>query len=186
MKKSIVYTRTGDLGTTALVGGQRVRKSNPRVDTYGTIDELNSWIGLLATDNTLDPTTLSDLLWIQNKLFDLGSYLATDPVDEMTQAPGFGQPAVSRLEHTIDRLDQALPTLTQFILPGGSTTAAQASIARTICRRAERRMVALAEQSWLDPDTLRFINRLSDLLFVLSRYFNQITDTSERFWQKEN
>ena len=185
MKKSIVYTRTGDLGTTALVGGQRVRKSALRVETYGTVDELNSWIGLVAADPKLDAMTRGELQWIQNKLFDLGSYLATAPVDEMTQAPGFGQQTVSRLEHQIDRLDDAVPALTQFVLPGGCTAAAQANIARAVCRRAERRMVELAEQSWLDPDTLRFINRLSDFLFVLSRYFNVTNDTPEIFWQKD-
>lgn len=186
MKKSIVYTRTGDLGTTSLVGGERVRKSALRVDTYGTVDELNSWIGVVAAAADYDTETLTELRWIQNKLFDLGSYLATDPVDEMTQAPGFGQNAVSRLERQIDRLDESLPALRQFVLPGGTMAAAQANVARSVCRRAERRMVALAEQSWIDPDTLRFVNRLSDFLFVLSRYLNVSADVAEVFWQKDS
>ena len=185
MKKSIVYTRTGDLGTTALVGGQRVRKSSLRVETYGTVDELNSWIGLVAADPKLDAMTRGELQWIQNKLFDLGSYLATDPVDEMTQAPGFGQQTVSRLEHQIDRLDDAVPALTQFVLPGGCTAAAQANIARTIARRAERRIITLARTATIHPDLLRFINRLSDYLFALARFNNISAHVNEIFWHKD-
>ncbi|MDE6502860.1 MAG: cob(I)yrinic acid a,c-diamide adenosyltransferase [Muribaculaceae bacterium] len=185
MKKSIVYTRTGDLGTTGLVGGERVRKSALRVDTYGTVDELNSWIGVVASSASFDQETREELNWIQNKLFSLGSYLATDPLDEMTQASGFGQNSVSRLERQIDRLDESLPAFRRFVLPGGTMAAAQANVARSVCRRAERRMVALAEESWVDPDTLRFINRLSDFLFVLSRYINVSAGVAEVFWEKD-
>lgn len=186
MKKSIVYTRTGDLGSTSLVRGKRVKKSDLRVDTYGTVDELNSWIGVIASYDNVPEDTREHLTWIQNKLFDLGSYLATDPAGEMTQAPGFGQEAISRLEHEIDRMDEAVPRFQKFILPGGATSAAFTNIARTVCRRAERRIVALAEDSWVDPDALRFINRLSDYLFVLARYINVTTGTPEIFWTKES
>ena len=162
MKKSIVYTRTGDLGTTGLVGGERVKKSSLRVDTYGTVDELNSCIGVVASMSDITQDIRTELQWIQNKLFNLGSYLATNPGDEMTQAPGFGHDTVSRLEHEIDRMDESLPPLT------------------------ERRIVELAETSWVDPDTLRFVNRLSDYLFILSRYLNISSNSAEIFWQKES
>ena len=186
MKKSIVYTRTGDLGTTGLVGGERVKKSSLRVDTYGTVDELNSCIGVVASMSDITQDIRTELQWIQNKLFNLGSYLATNPGDEMTQAPGFGHDTVSRLEHEIDRMDESLPPLTRFVLPGGCTSAAYANVARSVCRRAERRIVELAETSWVDPDTLRFVNRLSDYLFILSRYLNISSHSAEIFWQKES
>lgn len=186
MKKSIIYTRTGDLGTTALVGGNRVKKSDLRVETYGTVDELNSWIGVVAASDIIDSDSRDSLYWIENKLFDLGAYLATDPDGKMTQAPGFGQDTVSRLEHEIDRLDETLPELNQFVLPGGNIVAAQTNVARSVCRRAERCMVRLAEHSWVDPDVIRFINRLSDYLFVLSRHINIATGSAEIFWHKND
>ncbi|MDE5934163.1 MAG: cob(I)yrinic acid a,c-diamide adenosyltransferase, partial [Muribaculaceae bacterium] len=170
---------------TGLVGGERVRKSALRVETYGTVDELNSWIGVVVSSASFDQETREELNWIQNKLFSLGSYLATDPLDEMTQASGFGQNSVSRLERQIDRLDESLPAFRRFVLPGGTLASAQANVARSVCRRAERRMVALAEESWVDPDTLRFINRLSDFLFVLSRYINVSAGVAEVFWEKD-
>ena len=104
----------------------------------------------------------------------------------MTQAPGFGQDTVSRLEHEIDRLDETLPELNQFVLPGGNIVAAQTNVARSVCRRAERCMVRLAEHSWVDPDVIRFINRLSDYLFVLSRHINIATGSAEIFWHKND
>ena len=185
MKKSNIYTRTGDLGTTALVDGSRVKKNNIRVEAYGTVDELNSFIGLLCADSSLDEADKSFLFWIQNKLFDLGAYLATDNNGAMTEAPGFGQEAISKLEHEIDRLDNDLPQLRAFILPGGCTLAALAGVCRTVSRRAERQIITLQENNWVDPNVIRFVNRLSDYFFVLARAFNISRDAEEVVWQKD-
>lgn len=188
MKKSLLYTRTGDLGTTSLVTGDRVSKSHPRLEAYGTIDELNAWIGVLTTDPGIPSSQLPLLSQVQHRLFDLGAYLAT-PCDNdaiMPQIDSLGQAAISSLEHEIDHLDDAVPPLNRFVLPGGTRLAAWIHVARTVCRRAERHMVALAgmPDAYVDPTALRYVNRLSDYLFVLSRYVNFTTGTPEIFWEK--
>ncbi|MDE5607537.1 MAG: cob(I)yrinic acid a,c-diamide adenosyltransferase [Muribaculaceae bacterium] len=188
MKKSNLYTRTGDLGTTSLVDGSRVSKSHPRLNAYGTVDELNAAIALLTSDPATLPEWRSTLTYIQHKLFTIGAYLAT-PVAEpgaITTAIGLGQKAISRLEQDIDALDATLPPLRQFVIPGGTPSSAAAHMARTICRRAEREIVSLTETGvYVDPDVRRFINRISDYLFALSRAYNHSAGAEEIFWDKD-
>lgn len=185
IKKSNVYTRTGDLGTTALIGGTRVKKNHARVEAYGDVDELNSQIGRLETMGALDAPAHEFLNWVQNKLFDLGCYLATDTHGDMVEAQGFGQDTISKIEHEIDKMDNNLPPLRAFILPGGCPAAAFANISRAVCRRVERRIIALSENIWVDPNVIRFINRLSDYLFVLGRNLNLVAGVEERTWRQE-
>ncbi|MDR0748366.1 MAG: cob(I)yrinic acid a,c-diamide adenosyltransferase [Tannerellaceae bacterium] len=169
MKKSVVYTRTGDKGTTSLVGGQRVSKTDKRIESYGTTDELNSFVGLLITELT-DREELDFCRFIQHKLFTIGSYLATDQEKTSLKIESKVTPeSIEKIEREIDRLDNALPKMTHFILPGGSRSAALAHVCRTICRRAERQLYRLAETSDVEEPVLVFINRLSDYFFVLAR-----------------
>lgn len=185
MKKSNLYTRTGDLGTTSLVGGQRVGKDSERLEAYGTVDELNATIGMLTSATGLPADQRPVLIAIQHRLFDIGAYLATDSgPDAITACNGLGHEAIARLEHNIDLMDDAVPPLNRFLLPGGTPLAATAHLARTVCRRAERRIVALASTAYVDPDVQRYINRLSDYLFVLSRYINHKAGEPEIFWDK--
>lgn len=186
-KKSPLYTRTGDLGTTSLIGGTRVKKNDIRVNAYGTTDELNSYIGLLISfcNNDGYMAQTSFLSWLQNKLFDLGAYLATDSKGELTEAKGFGQETISKVEHEINILDEQLPPLTAFILPGGCNCAALANVCRTICRRAEREIITLSDNIWTDPNVIRFVNRLSDYFFALGRHFNIATGNGETTWTKD-
>ncbi|MDE6267198.1 MAG: cob(I)yrinic acid a,c-diamide adenosyltransferase [Muribaculaceae bacterium] len=185
MEKSPLYTRTGDAGTTALVGGKRVSKTDPRLEAYGTVDELNSHLGVLAASPVIRHDDRDTIIFIQNKLFNIGAYLATDnPDNAPTECVGLGHQAISRIETEIDRLDNTVPPLNQFVLPGGSPFSAQANVARTVCRRCERRIIALQETTHVDSALTRFINRLSDYLFVLGRYYNNLTETPEIFWDK--
>jgi ATP:cob(I)alamin adenosyltransferase len=170
MKKSIIYTGGGDKGTTALVGGFRVPKTHPRLEAYGTIDELNSHIGLLMADVD-DPETLDTLRFVQHKLFTVGSYLATDPTKTDFRIESRVTPeAIQRIESAIDRIDGQLPRLNAFVLPGGNRASAQAHVCRTVCRRAERCIYRLTETgAEVEEPVLIFMNRLSDLLFVIGR-----------------
>ena len=180
--KSMVYTRTGDKGTTSLVGGQRVLKSDIRLESYGTVDELNSHIGLLISllHNAHD---LEVLTHIQKLLFVVGSNLATDQSNtELKEASVVHAEEVALLEKEIDVIDEALPQLRAFVLPGGCQASAQCHVCRTVCRRAERRILALGEQTEVQPELLQFINRLSDYLFVLARKINIDEKKSEIFW----
>ncbi len=181
--KSTVYTRTGDSGTTSLVGGTRISKDDVRLEAYGTVDELNSWIGLLSSSPILPTDQKELLLTIMHRLFDIGSSLATEPQSEWQPQP-FPQQAIEALEKNIDSLDSSIPRHNRFILPGGHSDAARANIARTVARRAERRIITLAAQTTVDPLIVKYINRLSDYLFVLSRAINNFTDTQEIFWEK--
>ncbi len=169
MKKSVIYTGTGDKGTTSLVGGQRVSKASERIESYGTIDELNSFIGLLMTAMEEGPDT-EFLSFVQHKLFNIGSYLATDQETTEIQVPSrVSEESVERIEREIDRIDSELPKMKAFILPGGCRSAALAHVCRTVCRRAEREIYRLAETAPVEDLVLKFINRLSDYLFVLAR-----------------
>lgn len=182
MKKSLVYTKTGDKGTTSLVGGNRVPKTHIRLEAYGTVDELNSHLGLLNTylQDEADSHFISS---IQHKLFTIGSHLATDQEKtELKAASILTQEDVERIEQEIDRLDEQLPELRAFILPGGSRGAAVCHVCRTVCRRAERRILALSETCTISPEVLAFVNRLSDYLFVLSRKINFDEQNNEIFW----
>ncbi|MGL5788086.1 MAG: cob(I)yrinic acid a,c-diamide adenosyltransferase [Bacteroidales bacterium] len=183
-KKSVLYTRTGDKGTTSLVGGTRVSKASVRLDSYGTIDELNSYLGLLICEMDKNEPQQETLRFIQHKLFSVGGYLASEP-DSPYFKPGctVSEENIIRIEKQIDIIDAGLPKLNAFVLPGGSKPAAIASIARTICRRAERIICALNEESPVDDTVMRFVNRLSDYLFALSRMLC-IKESSEIFWDK--
>lgn len=181
MKKSRIYTRTGDQGTTSLVGGERVPKTHCRLEAYGTIDELNAQIGLLLAHLSDDDTARNTLLEIQNILFVAGAQLAT--TDESGGTTVVTSHMVETLERAIDEIDSELPPLRAFVLPGGSLAAAQCHVCRTICRRAERCVLTLAQQVVLSPEITAYLNRLSDYLFVLSRKMNQQQGMQEIFWQ---
>lgn len=182
-EKSTLYTRTGDNGTTSLVDGSRTDKDSDRLEAYGTIDELNSHIGLYMALEPQSPETPT-LLTIQHRLFDIGGYLACPPSDTPLLPPGVTDTDITAIEQAIDRVDALLPRHRRFILPGGSQAAAQAHVARTVARRAERRLITLARTSAVDPHVLRYINRLSDYLFALARFSNIAHKIDEIFWQK--
>ena len=177
-----IYTKTGDKGVTSLVGGTRVPKTHIRLEAYGTVDELNSNLGFLST-YLLDEKDRNFLQQVQDKLFAVGSHLATDrEKTELKAASVISSEHVETMEREIDRLDNLLPPLSAFILPGGSRGAAVCHICRTVCRRAERRILALAEQVEISSELLAYVNRLSDYLFVLSRKMNQDDKKVEIFW----
>jgi cob(I)alamin adenosyltransferase len=178
-----IYTKTGDKGTSGLLGGTRVSKTDPRLEAYGTTDELNSWIGLISTTVT-NPHVKHVLSEIQKTLFTCGSILSTDSSKPMSKTPlTINITITTTLEKELDRMQNDLPLLSNFILPGGSANAALCHIARTVCRRAERRIVALNENSGTGSQLVVFINRLSDYLFVLSRFINYISGHSETIWK---
>lgn len=179
-----IYTKTGDDGTSGLIGGTRVEKSDMRLEAYGTIDELNSWIGLIRTAN-LDTDSMNTLEFIQNKLFEIGSHLATDQSKKRIVNQSCSENDVEVLEKEIDRMQKELPELKNFILPGGCQIASYTHIARTVCRRAERRMNVLLPQVDVQKQVLIFVNRLSDYLFVLARYVNQKMGHDETIWNSE-
>lgn len=176
-----VYTRTGDGGTTSLVGGKRVEKTDIRLEAYGTVDELNSWLGLLDASDAIPEQAHETLLEAMNRMFDIGSALATEPESAWQPAP-FPDETVAKLEHDIDVLEELLPRHDKFVLPGGHPDAARANIARTVARRAERRIIALAQTATVDPAILRYINRMSDYLFTLSRAINCVNSHPEIYW----
>ena len=179
-----IYTRTGDTGTTSLVGGQRVPKYHIRLDAYGTIDELNSHLGLLLTYLT-DVTDRHTLLGVQNLLFSIGSMLATD-TSQRDIRPGryVTDDDIRLLEQAIDDAEKELPAWRGFILPGGSRGAAEAHVCRTVCRRAERAIHALAAEAEVDTLLMAYVNRLSDYLFVLAQKMNKSEGIKENIWQK--
>ena len=181
MGKSVVYTKTGDGGKTSLVGGTRVQKTHIRLEAYGTVDELNSFVGLLIQE-VKDEKLLGDLAFIQHKLFSVGGYLASEE-EIASKVPQISESDTQRLEDEMDRLDDFLPKLNRFVLPGGSEAAARAHICRTVCRRAERRIYAVSEEYPIDKQIIKFINRLSDFFFVMARY-ECVTNGSEIFWDK--
>ncbi len=182
MKKSLVYTKTGDKGMTSLVGGTRVPKTHIRLEAYGTVDELNSNLGLLLTYLS-DEQDRNFLRQVQDKLFAVGSQLATDREKIALQTSSIiDWEEVKTMESEIDRLDSLLPPLSAFVLPGGSRGAAVCHVCRTVCRRAERRILALAQQADIAAELLAYVNRLSDYLFVLSRKINQAEGKDEIIW----
>lgn len=185
MPKAKIYTRTGDTGKTSLVGGSRVRKHSPRIEAYGTLDELNSLLGLITSHPETQPADRKFLTSVQSHLFDIGSYIACPPESKFQLPCGVTPARLEAMEHEIDRLDEALPRINRFVLPAGTPLAAQCHVARTVCRRAERRITALAETTTIAPEALAYINRLSDYLFTLARFNNIITDRPEIFWEKD-
>lgn len=175
-----IYTKTGDTGMTGLFGGQRISKDDVRIEAYGTIDELNSFIGQLNA--ILKIKEYNELLFqVQNRLFDIGSHLASDPSGKPLPA-GIAEDDISLLEQAMDNMNDELPPLRHFILPGGDKAVAAAHICRTVCRRAERRVVSLQQMAVVDPAVVQYLNRLSDFFFVLARYIGFIAGTEELKW----
>jgi len=177
-----VYTKTGDDGSTGLGGGQRVGKDTPRIQAYGTVDELNSAIGVALASGVND-TIAQPLRAIQNELFHLGSDLCILEADKAKRpVPGIEERHVVALEKLMDRLSEELSPLENFILPGGAAGAAHMHVARTVCRRAERLVVALSRQEDVGPWTVRYLNRLSDALFVMARHENERRGVPDVLW----
>lgn len=178
-----IYTKTGDQGDTSLFAGGRVSKEAPRVEAYGTIDELNACLGMICAQLS-DAEVLDCLRRIQMELFDVGSDLAT-PIAATTRKPipRIRAEQTLRLEQWIDRYEEELPPLTRFILPSGSLAGATLHFARTVCRRAERRVVALSKVETINLELIRYLNRLSDFLFVLARLVNQRAQMPETIWE---
>jgi len=180
-----IYTKTGDAGETGLYGGGRLPKDAPRIEAYGTIDELNAALGVVRAVGVTDEVD-TELANLQNRLFDLGAELATlHPVEKHTRT--IDEAEIERLEQAIDHFDGQLADLRQFILPGGSQAAAMLHLARTICRRAERRVITLERkpEEEVTEQAVIFLNRLSDLLFVLGRYVNHQADVPDVGWEKK-
>ena len=179
-----IYTKTGDAGKTSLIGGTRVSKSHLRIESYGTIDELNSYIGLMG-DLITDEHSLQVLKEIQDRLFTIGSSLACDPEKEpMMKIPDLKEADVLLLEAEMDRMNEVLPVMKSFILPGGHPAVSTTHIARCVCRRAERVCVNLQEENlFVDALVIRYLNRLSDYLFVLSRYIVHLLKVEEVIWK---
>jgi cob(I)alamin adenosyltransferase len=181
-----VYTRGGDQGETSLVGGDRVSKSSLRIDCYGTVDELNAVLGLIRTALEQSPAAgelIPLVSRLQNELFDLGAELATPDADRRAKAPHITQPAVDALEQDIDRLNATLAPLKSFILPGGGWVSSYFHLARTVCRRAERLVVALAGSEEIGELPVRYLNRLSDALFVFGRWSAAKDGQAEPLWE---
>ncbi len=186
-----IYTKTGDKGLTSLFGGKRVLKNDLRIESYGTIDELNANIGYLRDCITQEPLK-KELLKIQNQLFTLGAMIATNPEKKILKngkdrlaIPLINAKDVFYLEHQIDKFNSHLPKMTHFIIPGGHPVVSSCHISRTICRRAERHIVALKEQSFVEDVVLEYINRLSDYLFVLARKLTLDKQANEILWRPE-
>lgn len=183
-----IYTKTGDKGTTALFGGTRVPKHHIRIESYGTVDELNSHIGLVR-DQEIDPGSKEVLIHIQDKLFTAGAILATDPEKavlksgkERLNIPKIEEQDITFLETEMDRMDAELPPMTHFVLPGGHTTVSYCHIARCVCRRAERLATLLHQEEPIDEHVLKYLNRLSDYLFVLARKLSKDLQANEIKW----
>jgi cob(I)alamin adenosyltransferase len=179
-----IYTKTGDLGKTSLIGGTKVPKSHIRIDTYGTVDELNSWIGVIG-DYATEAHSKLILKEIQDRLFTVGSSLACDPDKEpLMKIPDLKESDISLLENEIDLMNEVLAPMKFFVLPGGHLAVSQTHIARCVCRRAERCCVNMQEQAiFVDPLVITYLNRLSDYLFVLSRYFSYQLEVPEIPWK---
>jgi cob(I)alamin adenosyltransferase len=183
-----IYTKTGDNGTTALFGGTRVKKYNSRIESYGTVDELNAYIGLIK-DQEISEEVKDSLLKIQNELFTLGAMLATPPKKETLKngkerlnIPKIDEASILFLENEIDEMDAVLPQMTHFILPGGHQAVSLCHVARCVCRRAERLSVELNDEEPLNENILKYLNRLSDYLFVLARKLTKDLEVAEIKW----
>ncbi|NNE01917.1 MAG: cob(I)yrinic acid a,c-diamide adenosyltransferase [Eudoraea sp.] len=186
-----IYTKTGDKGMTGLFGGTRVPKHHIRIESYGSIDELNSWLGLIR-DQEIEKEHIDILLIIQERLFTVGAILATDPEKailksgkERLNIPKINDADIVLLETEMDKMDDALPPMTHFVLPGGHTTVSYCHIARTVCRRAERMASLLNEHAPFDEHVLSYLNRLSDYLFVLARKLSLDLQAKEIKWIPE-
>jgi len=176
-----IYTKNGDSGKTSLIGGKPILKNNIRIEAYGGVDELNAWIGLLA-DLTEEQSSVNFLRYIQNQLFVVGSKLAT-PSNSTFKAPELSVDLIQKLEDEIDRMDDRLSPLTNFILPGGNVLISYCHLARIVCRRVERNIVSLSEFESVDSQILAFINRFSDFLFTLARFHAKRLNVEEIVWK---
>lgn len=181
---SKIYTKTGDKGTTSLIGGTKVSKAHIRIETYGTVDELNSWIGLV-NDQIDHKNSKKILKEIQDRLFTIGSSLACDPDKEpKMKIPDLLETDIELLEKEIDKMNDKMPAMRSFILPGGHVAVSSAHVARCVCRRSERLCVTLQEQNmFVDPLVIKYLNRLSDYLFVLARFIGHRLKTKEIPWK---
>jgi len=185
-----IYTKTGDKGTTGLANGERVKKNSERIEAYGTVDELNSLLGICIQhmDNLLHKPNLKVQEWcfaIQNDLFNLGSDLATPIDSRWKNMILISNTEILQLEKMVDACQHEIPKLCEFILPGGTQLSSYLQLARTVCRRAERKIVTLSQQCEINDCTVKYINRLSDFLFVLARYIQREEKSSEIVWQKD-
>lgn len=185
MEKSNLYTGGGDAGMTSLVGGERVRKDSDRLEAYGTVDEFSATLGVVAAHVPEDSEIEKQLLKVQNRLFDVGGYLASQPGGKGINAVAGISESCEEVEKWIDALDSATPKIRAFVLPGGCPAASFAHVARTVCRRAERRLFALSLVEDVDPQVCRYFNRLSDYLFILARNLNHASGVSEIIWRQE-
>lgn len=176
-----IYTKTGDKGQTSLIGGTRVAKYHLRIESYGTVDELNSYIGLIMCQD-IDKHHQQILKEIQDRLFTVGASLAADPEKSKMKIPDLHEVDIVLLEKEMDVMNEVLPELKHFVLPGGNTVVSYCHIARCVCRRAERLTVELSENSFVDTNVTVYLNRLSDYLFVLSRKLNFDAKTKENIW----
>jgi cob(I)alamin adenosyltransferase len=177
-----IYTKTGDKGQTSLIGGTRVPKNHIRIEAYGTVDELNSWIGLLR-DTITDTKVNSLLIEIQDRLFTIGSILATDPEKSKMKLPELHNDDIVKLEQEIDAIDKVVPPMKSFVLPGGHPVVSHCHIARCICRRAERCTIHLTEEFPVEEIVIQYLNRLSDYLFMLSRKLSHDLGAEEIPWK---
>jgi cob(I)alamin adenosyltransferase len=177
-----IYTKTGDKGQTSLLGGTRVPKHHIRIESYGTVDELNSYIGLIR-DQQIDDHSKKILVEIQDRLFTIGSSLASDPEKSKVKIPDLTEEDIVLLEKEIDLMNETLPEMRSFVLPGGHTTVSFCHIARCVCRRAERAVIHLSENSFVNDLVIKYLNRLSDFLFVLSRKFTHDLNAVEIPWK---
>ncbi len=188
-----IYTKTGDAGITSLLGGTRVAKDDLRVEAYGTVDELNSHMGVICIlvqqlkekDEVIWPHYLEEIRHIQNQLFVVQTLLATEKDDVLAKLPQLSAEAVDQLEHWIDELSEKVPPMKAFVIPGGTMLSAQCHVARTICRRAERRVVSLMHDAKVPPALQRYLNRLSDYLFSFSRFAVFAEGQQEIVWQNK-
>ena len=177
-----IYTKTGDQGTTSLVGGKRVSKAELRINSYGTVDELNSWIGVLR-DQPVNQQRLNVLIEIQDRLFTMGSMLATAPDNTKSKIPLLSEDDIVFLEKEIDAMDNTLPQMRFFVLPGGHASVSFGHVARTVCRRAERLIIELHQDEPVDLLVIKYLNRLSDYLFVLCRKMANELHIEETPWK---
>lgn len=177
-----IYTKTGDSGTTALFGGKRVSKADLRIETYGTVDELNSWIGVLR-DQEVNAKRGEELIEIQDRLFTIGSILATEPGNTKVKIPALTDADITFLEQRIDAMDSALEPMRFFVLPGGAQAVSFGHVCRTVCRRAERLVIGLGQSEPVDSQVIIYLNRLSDYLFMLCRTMAHELQAKEAPWK---
>lgn len=180
--KSNLYTRTGDNGSTSLVDGSRAGKDSVRIESYGEIDELSSALGLLASQKECPEEIKGEINHIQHLMFEIGGYLATPVAGDSTPRLEGMEEETAKLEGWIDSLDERTPKLKSFILPGGCEAACRAHMARTICRRAERKIIRLSRESYVDAALISYVNRLSDYLFIAARYLNFLAGVEDIAW----